>query len=66
MVVQENGKVCTICREFKEDSQQLFLHCSRIYRVKFRVAKMWGKNYVGLRDVPTSFNVWFHVRGNKR
>lgn len=48
-LIQEKGKLCPICGEGREEGYHLFIHCSRIYRLWRKVARLWDLTFVGER-----------------
>lgn len=59
-VAQEEENLCPICNEEKEKSKHR-VHCGRVYGVWAKVAKLWDLNFVGDRNVVTTFDVLFDV-----
>lgn len=49
--------VCLICGEDKEKSQNLFVHCSKIYKLSGRMSKLWDLKFVEAGDMGTSFDI---------
>lgn len=60
-IIQAKGNVCPIYNERKEESKHIFVHCERVYRAWASMAKLWNWNFVGLGDIVTTFNIWFHT-----
>lgn len=59
--VQDEGFVCLLCGVEREESHNLFIHCSRIYSLWGRVAKLWDWNFVGTRNMGSCLDMWCYA-----
>lgn len=54
-IVQKDGNVCPSCRNGKKESNHVFLHYDRVYKMWSRLVMTWGMNFVGAENMVTYF-----------